>query len=911
MAKVIVAIRPTSSKGASSVTRYIAESKRNPEKENLKDKEARPLFSKELDGLTHQQADELLGQGQGWFPETDEVIHLVISPEEGSFEELGPTTEKQIENFKDIVREAADVIEKEVGFEELRWVAGIHLNTDIPHAHMAISRYGLHQETDKYTRIDHLPKTLLPHNEKTPDGEKEFQPGLIAETVSNGIELNRAAVRTPAHEQETAPTIEPAATPEISAAEPPVTSTAIETVDAVPAETETTDYSAAAADHDNQPEPEPFDFSTVDQFAPDTEIDGHSDQPLTTTVHEEHAPARTLDSHEKTTRDRETIGQSMIARGEVERLEAELDSLVNHGDKRRFRVYDATHDRTRQLSEFDIHRRADARASVIVKEKEITDPDKRHHARQVQYETEVHDHEKGIRDHQIIVSKMIRATAHDLDLATVKHSNLKAEVRTIQNHYRSAGMQLPVPIIDPPFLAKLQDQAIANQNVSRTAVLENIRVSLANEFDRPTRTDTEIARLEGQLLVSRAEQAARHQRAYQFEKHNHQTRWEVADEKYSLLDIDRRIALNESRSRIFGTDFKTINLLPSHRHAAAQEAARLKEVRVVVVDKIEERKTELATSLKQSTKLTQNLSEILVREQQSQRDRHEREGQGERLPKILTRGEISHLIDHAATLGDRSMLQQAYILEARYHENQTEAKRPSIQDQAARAAGREVISQIAVKQAQERLKAFEERRDFVPVLVKDLNGQEVTSRLFDVREPRHPVKWLIHRLAENKAEKHLRVETHKGVEAEHQQLQQDLANARDCGQLTTAVTDTFRNHFQAENQPMPEPTFTTRQVVQLEIYALKQPDLTERDRIGALINNAELSHHVFTPVALDQEPANLDPTAPDINGPESALSAPGANAAPSLSPTSPATQSVNTPDAGVTQTPDVDVDVFL
>ena len=133
MGRTIVAIKPSSSStGASSVTRYIAESKRDPEKEHLKDKEPRPLFSTERDGLSFQQADEILAQGKGWLPEKEDVIHLVISLESESFEQLGDTHEERIQAFKDIIRDTAGEIEKEVNVYELRFVAGIHLNTDKP-----------------------------------------------------------------------------------------------------------------------------------------------------------------------------------------------------------------------------------------------------------------------------------------------------------------------------------------------------------------------------------------------------------------------------------------------------------------------------------------------------------------------------------------------------------------------------------------------------------------------------------------------------------------------------------------------------------------------------------------------------------------------------------------------------------
>src|SRR6266496_3377448 len=196
MGRTIVAIKPSSSStGASSVTRYIAESKLDPEKEHLKEKEPRPLFSAERDGLSFQQADEILGQGKGWLPQKEDVIHLVISLESESFEQLGGTHEERIQAFKDIIRDAAGEIEKEVNVYELRFVAGIHLNTDNPHVHLAISRQGIDRSTHEPNHIDHLPRTLLPHNEKKPEGEKEFKEGLIARSVNRGIDLTREALR--------------------------------------------------------------------------------------------------------------------------------------------------------------------------------------------------------------------------------------------------------------------------------------------------------------------------------------------------------------------------------------------------------------------------------------------------------------------------------------------------------------------------------------------------------------------------------------------------------------------------------------------------------------------------------------------------------------------------------------------
>ena len=88
---------------------------------------------------------------------------------------------------------------------------------------------------------------------------------------------------------------------------------------------------------------------------------------------------------------------------------------------------------------------------------------------------------------------------------------------------------LPVPLLRHNELNKLQDQAVANRNPARVQTLETIRESLACERSENTRTDKEIARLDGQLLVVRSEQAARQERAHQFERTRHQTRWQIND----------------------------------------------------------------------------------------------------------------------------------------------------------------------------------------------------------------------------------------------------------------------------------------------------------------------------------------------------------------------------------------------
>jgi hypothetical protein len=399
-------------------------------------------------------------------------------------------------------------------------------------------------------------------------------------------------------------------------------------------------------------------------------------------------------------------------------------------------------------------------------------------------------------------------------------------------------------------IAKLQDQAIAARDYGRVLTLEKVRQSLATERKEPARTDEEVARLEGQLLHACVEQATRQERADQFQRTRHQSRWEINGEKYSLADLDRRIADQEQRSQFFGTPLKikTIHLLPSGRREAAAEAERLKEIHETVVDKIDARRTELAEATREAGKMTAVLSEIYGQEQQRQHERG-----GERIDKRLIRGEINQLIERATVVSDGSMLHQAYILEAQFEERQPKDKSTPFMTQAARAIGRQVMSELAVKQAQERLQTFEDRKQFTPVVVKDLEGRDVAARLFDFRNSRHPVVWAAERATESKEHRHLRHEVEKAATAEHDRLKDDLQSTIECHEITRGIADSYRDHVRASGDRVPDAAFTPKQLIQLEVHAARLQDPQERQRIETLVKRAELAGHVYTPQTYEME----------------------------------------------------------
>jgi hypothetical protein len=101
--------------------------------------------------------------------------------------------------------------------------------------------------------------------------------------------------------------------------------------------------------------------------------------------------------------------------------------------------------------------------------------------------------------------------------------------------------RLYLSLLRPSEITKLQDQVVATRN-PRVHTIENIE--RVYRTWRPFPLRSRDSRLDGQLLLARTGRPP--ERAHQFERTRHQTRWEIDGEKYSLTDLDRRISEQET-----------------------------------------------------------------------------------------------------------------------------------------------------------------------------------------------------------------------------------------------------------------------------------------------------------------------------------------------------------------------------
>ncbi len=184
--RVIVSIKSAPGGGeASQAARYVAYRERDDEREGS---EPRKLFSAQENALSFWQAERVLTAGRT--PGKNELAHLAVSLKPDDFQALGPDETTRQQALKEVTREAITEIAQELGAEQLRWVAGIHRNTENPHLHLLIHKDYVLRDTGQARRFHRLPESALASRNRDENGQEKVLPGSFSQAFI--VALDRA-----------------------------------------------------------------------------------------------------------------------------------------------------------------------------------------------------------------------------------------------------------------------------------------------------------------------------------------------------------------------------------------------------------------------------------------------------------------------------------------------------------------------------------------------------------------------------------------------------------------------------------------------------------------------------------------------------------------------------------------------
>jgi hypothetical protein len=751
--------------GASRTTRYIAERDKDLTREGPG---SRPLFSDDEENLTYRRADRILDSYEVQ-PEKSDLIHFSVMVTESDFDQLGDDEKQKQERFREMIREGMKGMAAELNVEELTWVAGIHRNTENPHAHIVMSKNVSELGTERPKRIARIPKNLLPYRD-TQDRKEIIVNGRIGEKFVKALENQQLLHKS----KEKQPELTPAEIWERLARK--------------------YQQSQVKADRVAQA-----------RSSPETRPRPRESRPADTSLDIRQVSASwSPDAQRKEDRCQDfrlALGKRLALEFRLAFAEVWHERAIQHGQTYRFEVTDQSIDEDRKISELDVRRRAAARASRIGQGDDTV--------RNETFETDLANHTGTLQE--LAEARETKIAALGKDVGSLR-SNLGKVDRSIAMHHEMPGGEV-TPLLSRQTLSELQEQAVKLNLTERVAELERLRMELAREHQAPTRTDTEIATLAAQLIVGRADFMAKDARVENFEASVHLTSYEVGDERWSLAALDKQISRRREDSKLIPhraarLDLRSlarINYSATGREQAAADVEHLAYVRREIVRQIEQRREPLVAD----RDLSREMVDVLENAYASERGSRLRSGLGMPVPKY-ERHQITSLEASAEILKDPALLREVHEWEKSASKSEPEI------DWEGRAVAREITSHLAVEERRERLQHYLERKKVASLHL----GEHRTGTLREV-EARNLTEYLARAITESREQRDFRHTVKIAAREHHGRLVSDFEKASDYQEAARELASEAKER---------NPKFNDKEKINLEIYAERQNDEAERSR---------------------------------------------------------------------------------
>lgn len=767
--------------GASRATRYIAERDKDPQREGPG---SRRLFSEDREGLSYRKADRILAPEDG-HPEKNDLIHFSVSFLEEDFEKLGFDEKERQTRLREVIREGMRGLAAELNVERPTWVAGIHRNSDHPHAHVVMSKDAIERGTEREKRLGRFRKSLLAHRE-VQDGKEVVVRGAIADRFQEGLERQQVLAQTRTMtQQEHAQQVWKQVVDRLER---------VERGREARTERSVADGESRSRAAEPAREPGGRNLSGTAELSPSR----------TAYSWNASAPAR----ENSLTDYRLALAKRLEFSMRLAFAQVWYDRAVDHGDTYRFNVLDQSSGKERRISELDVHRRAAARAQRLnagdkLSRDEAIDADLMRHHATLQELTEARENKISS------LQKDMRSMAAQLTGLRQKTDGFDRLDQAI------------TPLMNRATLSELQETAEKLNLPRHVSDLEQLRGELAREFAAPVRTDAEAAALVAQLNVARADFMARDKRLENFEASLHLTPYEVHGERWSLAALDKQMSRRREDAKIVPDraarlDLRSLahlNYSGAGREEAAREVQHFQFVRGEIVRQIEERREPLITDRNHAKQMV----DVLDLAHSTEQRRHARDGRAMPEPRYENY-QVRSLEASAETLRDPQLLREVHSLEKALTRSDAE---PAWE---GRAVAREITSYLAVAETRERLEHFLESKRVASLHL----GNHRTGNLREV-EARTLTEYLA-RVIETAAQRDHRHTINLAAREHHGRLVRDFEKAQHYHEAASELSQEAREQ---------KPKFTDKEKINLEIYAERQIDPQNRERLMELARGSD------------------------------------------------------------------------
>lgn len=748
--------------------------------DQTREPKAREIFNSYADSLSVEKANLFLKSGAPVKrPANDELHHLVISLKAEDYDRLGTDEKERQESLKKITRHAVSKLEEAIGADRLNWAAGIHRNTDNPHVHIAVQKEFFDKNFERRL-LGKIPNECLPHYEKNVE-EKTFAPGVLIEAATEKLD---EIILEKAQNQ---------------------------------------------SKQNSPPQRSSQNFATRENQKP-----------------ERNETKSAIESGEKSNagveRERDILARAILAKFHLEKLQENLDSLETSGHLRRFKITDAVTGKKRQMSLFDLERRAEKTAARELKKLNVTDAAKKDEITKKLVADELEKNADSIKRIRTILHNLIVKENQNLASRENDYKKVKPAAEQIRQNCRRENRKLPIPNLTAAEVEMLQDRSIEKRDVRLANYFENVRRTLARERNAPTRNDEEIRRLKALRTVSELKVASQEKQLKDSVARKRFTTVEIGGEKWSLGKADALIEKhwNEEQKLAgkIGKVLSKIGLVEEN-----QTRAKLEEIKTQVAEKLAEKSERSAIELEREKNILKTLNEFY------KNDTHD--GKESLKPK-LTAPELAEIesfafgLKNAHIYGENWRHQKEFIENSGASKDDESTKDLKQKTVAGRAVAREVMCQTEAARAKEELSLFQKNKIFQKFEVA--NAKTGAARFVSLKEVEFDARGSIldqtlEFFTENREKRRTRHALEKLVKEKESELKENLKSAGEMLKVAGAeAVDYKQKSFFGAVKYKVAPVFTLKELVTLEIRIKQTENKSEAKNLQKILEIADYAN---------------------------------------------------------------------
>ena len=588
------------------------------------------------------------------------------------------------------------------------------------------------------------------------------------------------------------------------------------------------------------------------------------------------------------------VGEKLNATLKEKYAARNLQEAIDNRDFRRYFVMDETTGARRQMSIHQVEQRAMRVAGRVATEQmtkleggQRTNMYRWSELRDVEYSQQLLRHAPTIKEildaHSFEVQNLTTA------LQNAHRENIRATATALraEKSINGAGQHLPNALLPNDKLNELQIEAIQKRDVDTFEQLERLRQNIPYELGGADRDSFSFARLKGQSVVAESNVRVAEKRLEDFEKSRHFAKFEIEGQEWSLVSVDRaqrlaekeiefhKSAISAYRWRLYsglqnpwklrdiGEYRESASLAKENIATSRENIGNLDSVRAEVQRLIQEHRTELTETVQSEKQLAHALNRSVEHETEKRIELK----QDLPSPQFNSR-ELTRLEENSIRLRDPALLRLAQQ-EMEVHFGETDLGREKL---ASRAIGRAHAAEFSFQELNGRIQDFSTKREFIPVLFQGIDGQEKTASLHDVH-PRNLMEQLSSyfstrgRFEMNAINSALNGQ-YDDVLSERRSLELFSSKARDIANSIEGPISLNKNKGINGEQAQIQPSFTSKELTQIENFAAKQIDPGVRAEFQNVVESALSAGRVsdFTQISSNSMQATnvIDPQLSNI-----------------------------------------------